>query len=224
MSCHVAVKICGITTLDGLRAAADAGADAVGFVFAPGARRVSLDEAEALRAHLPASVEAVGVFVDWQPEPLWEAARRLRLSAIQLHRDPALLWGEEAFEGLRAYAREAEVRLVIAVAARSADALTQALSNADRFDRILVDAWIPGRDGGTGRTFDWSLTDVVKRFGKPVVVAGGLNPDNVGDAIRRARPWGVDVSSGVEASPGIKHPVLVHRFVENARRAAAELE
>jgi phosphoribosylanthranilate isomerase len=200
------VKICGITTEDDALFAVAMGADAVGFVFAPSTRQIAAQQVYDITRRLPPEILTVGVFRDEHPERVIDTVHRAGLKAAQLHgfESPAMV-AEVA----------ASVRWVIkAVAAGTPDA-----ASADRFgtDLVLVDAATPG----SGALFDWALLDDLP-VGPRYILAGGLTPDNVGAAVSRGLPWGVDVSSGVERSPGRKDPLKVKAFIERARAAAPE--
>lgn len=207
------VKICGITTVADALAAADAGADAVGFVFAASPRRVSLDQAADISRELPGSVERVGVFLDARFDEVARAVERARLDVVQLH--------GRVDVALTAPLRTLGCRVVRALRMRGEKDVAAAVS--DDADVLLLDAYAPGQAGGTGRTFDWRLAaavaDGLRGRGRrvPIVVAGGLTPDNVAQAIRAARPAGVDVSSGVELAPGRKCPEKMRHFVRKVR-------
>ena len=197
------VKICGITNEDDALFAVAMGADAVGFVFAPSPRQVAAQQVYDITRRLPPEILTVGVFRDEHPDRVIDTVNRAGLKAAQLHghETPAMVAGVAA-----------QIRWVIkAVTAGTVDA-----RRADAFgtDMVLVDAPNPG----AGKVFDWSLVDDVAP-GPRIILAGGLTPDNVGDAVRRVRPWGVDVSSGVERSPGRKDALKVKSFVERARAA-----
>ena len=204
--------------------AVDAGADALGLVFAPSPRQVTMEEARTVRAAIPAGVELVGVFVEEPFETVRDAILGADLGGAQFHKDPDRLWSDEdmaAWEELRA--SRPGLRVVQAIRAR--DAATLHAELAGRLvgaSQVLLDAYVPGLAGGTGQTFDWSLVDTAKAYGRPIIMAGGLTPNNVAEAIRRARPWGVDVSSGVEAEPGRKDHDAVRRFIAAARAADAD--
>ncbi|MCE2524877.1 MAG: phosphoribosylanthranilate isomerase [Acidimicrobiia bacterium] len=195
------VKICGITSEeDGLLAVA-MGADAVGFLFAPSPRRVSPTRAGEISRRLPPEILTVGVFRNEDPRAVVDIANRARLRAVQLH-------GHESPAETRRV-REQVGTVIKAFRAGSAE-LEQARDYGA--DIVLVDADQPG----SGRIFDWALAE--RAAGAlPVMVAGGLNPENVAAAIAKTRPWGVDVSTGVESSPGRKDPRLVRDFVTAAR-------
>lgn len=198
------VKICGVTSEEDALLAVAMGADAVGFVFAPSPRQVSTQTVYDITRRLPPEILTVGVFRDELPERVFEMASRSGVKAVQLH-------GRETSRHVAQLSEN--VRWIIkAVAAGSPEA-----ARADEYgtDLVLVDAPEPG----SGRVFDWSLVDAIPG-GLRLILAGGLNPDNVADAIDAVRPWGVDVSSGVESSPGRKDPVKVRQFVARARAAA----
>lgn len=198
------VKICGITNEDDALFAVAMGADAVGFVFAPSTRQVAAQQVYDITRRLPPEILTVGVFRDEHPDRVIDTVQRAGLKAAQLH-------GYETPSMVADVA--AQVRWVIkAVVAGSADA-----ARADQFgtDMILVDAPSPG----SGQVFDWGLFADLPE-GPRYLIAGGLHPDNVELAVSRVDPWGVDVSSGVERSPGRKDPLKVKAFVERARAAA----
>lgn len=200
------VKICGITSEDDALFSVAMGADAVGFVFAPSARQVAVQQVYDITRRLPPEVLTVGVFRDEHPERVLDIVHRSGVKGVQLH-------GHETPGMVAEVARH--VRWVIkAMPAGSPDA-----RRADAFgtDMVLIDAATPG----SGEIFDWSLIDEVAP-GPRLILAGGLHPENVGDAVRAVRPWGVDVSSGVERVPGKKDPLKVKAFIERARAAEPE--
>jgi phosphoribosylanthranilate isomerase len=185
------VKICGITRLEDAQAAVAAGANALGFVFWPKSPRyVDPDRARDIVATLSPGVTPVGVFVDQPEDEVNDVARRVKLAVVQLH-------GNENDQYVRKMTRG--VMKAVAVDGTSAPSLEAWSSDV----RILLDVHDPLRKGGTGRTIDWSIAaDIARR--RDIVLAGGLTPENIRDAIAQVRPYGIDVSSGVEASPGIK--------------------
>ncbi|HEX5094950.1 MAG TPA: phosphoribosylanthranilate isomerase [Acidimicrobiia bacterium] len=198
------VKICGITNEEDALLATALDADALGFVFASGSRRqVKPDLVRDIVKRLPGEVLTVGVFRNERPERVVEITNRVGLHAVQLH-------GNEPLSEVR-YIRE-RVQFVIQAFA-AGDPNLGAAENSPA-DVVLID----NADPGSGKVFDWRLAEGAPR-GVKLLLAGGLTPDNVGDAIRLVRPWGVDVSSGVEASPGHKDPRKLRRFVEAARGA-----
>jgi len=198
------VKICGITNEDDALLAVAMGADAVGFVFAPSPRQVAAQQVYDITRRLPPEILTVGVFRDEHPSLVIDTINRAGLKAAQLH-------GHET-PGMVADVAS-QIRWVIkAVVAGSPDA-----RRADEFgtDMVLVDAPSPG----SGALFDWSLVNEIPE-GPRLILAGGLTPDNVANAVERARPWGVDVATGVERAPGRKDPLKVKSFIERARAAA----
>lgn len=197
------IKICGITSEADALLAVAVGADAVGFVFAPSKRQVAPTRVADIVKRLPQEVLTVGVFRNETPERMVQVINQAGLQAAQLHGD----------EGPDTVARvKMDVRTVFkAVAAGSS-----AFQHADQFgaDAVLVDAATPG----SGQVFDWRLAEDAPS-GVPLIMAGGLDPDNVAEAIAKVQPWGVDVSTGVERSPGVKDPSLMREFVTAARAA-----
>jgi phosphoribosylanthranilate isomerase len=187
----IRVKICGITTPEDARLAADLGASAVGLVFWPDSPRViDLARAKEIVGALPPFVSAVGVFVNQQAQANRIAAQA-GLSAVQFHGDEP----PESYRGL-------PVRVIKAIAVRDQSAIEIATA-VPAAAHVLLDAHDPIRRGGTGRTIDWSIAAAIARR-RPVILSGGLNADNVLDAIEAVRPYAIDVSSGVESAPGKK--------------------
>jgi len=197
------VKICGITNEEDALLSVAMGATAIGFVFAPSKRQISVGKAADIVKRLPPGVLTVGVFRDHDVKSVSRIMRETGLRGAQLH-------GRETVSEVDQIT--AEFGWVMkAVVAGSRDAEQ---SNRYRTDLILVDSAAPG----SGETWDWALMDQLPS-GIRTVVSGGLDPDNVGEVIARARPYGVDVSSGVEREPGRKDASKVRRFVQNAQRA-----
>jgi phosphoribosylanthranilate isomerase len=198
------VKICGITNEDDALFAVAMGTDAVGFVFAPSTRQIAAQKAYDITRRLPPEILTVGVFRDELPGRVIEVAHKAGVKAVQLH-------GRETPE------QTAEIAGSIRWVIKAFAATSPQLAKADRYgtDLILVDAPSPG----SGKVFDWGLADEAPD-GLRLILAGGLDPDNVADAIAAVEPWGVDVSSGVESAPGRKDPTKVRRFIANARAAA----
>lgn len=200
------VKICGITNEDDALLAVALGADAVGFIFAPSPRQIAAQKVYDITRRLPPEILTVGVFRNEHPKLVIDTVQRAGVRAAQLH-------GHETIDDVAEVA--AAVRWVIkAVVAGSDDA-----RRADKYatDMILVDAPAPG----SGKVFDWGLVDDVPE-GPRIILAGGLTPENVGGAVRRVRPWGVDVSTGVEKEPGKKDALKLKAFMANARAAAPQ--
>jgi phosphoribosylanthranilate isomerase len=213
------VKICANTSLEDAMLAAEAGADAVGFVFAPSPRRVTGNQVAAIVPGLPESIEKIGVFVDASAGAIAAAVRECGLTGVQLHSDagadvPAMLRATFG-PGLR----------ILRVVHFGPDATGQAAEYAGdaNVDAVLVDSRTVTAVGGTGIAFDWdeARRTVFADGGARLMAAGGLSPENVAEAIAKLRPWGVDVASGVEAAPGKKDAAKVRAFVERARAASA---
>jgi phosphoribosylanthranilate isomerase len=188
------VKICGITTWEDARLSVDLGASALGFnFFPPSPRAISPADAWSIIRRLPPFVEAVGVFVNWPPVVVDALARALRLGSVQLH-------GAEPPGEVAELAKRH--RVIKAVQVGRGFRLA-GLARYGRADAILLDGFKRGVHGGTGRTLDWNLARGAKRYGR-IILAGGLTPVNIAEAIRIAEPYAVDVASGVEAHPGKK--------------------
>ncbi len=198
------VKICGITSPADAVAAAECGADAIGIMFAESPRRVTVRQAVEIVKSLPPFVCAVGVFVDAPVEEVLETATSVRLHAVQLS-------GRESAEYVCAISGLEVIKCIHV--ADSAD-----LDRADDYKgaHIHLDTASSGLAGGTGRVFPWYLAVEIARR-RPIILAGGLTPENVAEAVATVRPWAVDVSSGVEKRPGTKDIDKVRRFIANAR-------
>jgi phosphoribosylanthranilate isomerase len=200
----VKVKICGITNVEDALVAAEAGAEALGFVFYEASpRSVSLKTASSIVRQLPPFLIKVGVFVDAPPEVVTRAVRECRLSLLQFH-------GSETPE----YCLQFGVMTMKAFQVKDAASLLK-ISNY-KTDAWLLDAYSAEAKGGTGETFNWDHAIEAKRWGRPIFLAGGLTPANVVQAVRCVQPYGVDVSSGVESAPGKKDPDKVRAFVQAA--------
>ena len=207
----VRVKICGITNLDDARAAIAAGADALGFVFVPGTPRyISPDLAGEIVRELPPFIARVGLFVDAETRTVAEVLVRSGMDTLQVH-------GEETPDFVRQFRRA--VKVMKAFRVRGEETLMRLPAYADAVDAVLLDAYVAGAHGGTGAQFDWNLAVRARDLGKPLVLAGGLTPTNVAEAVRTVRPFGVDVSSGVESAPGQKDPEKLAAFVRAAKSA-----
>jgi phosphoribosylanthranilate isomerase len=201
------VKICGITSLADAQAAVAAGADVLGFNFFEGSpRHISLEKAAEIAKQIPPAVLRVGVFVNAPAEFITRAVGGCGLNLLQFH-------GEEPPEFC------VQFGLMSMKAIRIRDAAS--LKEMARFstDAYLLDAFSPAARGGTGERFNWELAVEAQKFGKPVFLAGGLTPENVADAVRKVRPFGVDVASGVESSPGKKDHAKLRTFIAAVRNA-----
>jgi len=201
------VKICGLTNPADARIAAEAGTDAVGFIFAAASPRyIEPLAAAAVARELPPHILRTGVFVDPDESFVMEAIAACGLNLLQFH-------GAEAPEFCTRFG------LMSMKALRVRDpASLEGLANYST-DAFLLDAYSAKGAGGTGETFNWELAVAAKKFSRPIFLAGGLTPENVGAAIRQVRPFGVDVSSGVEVAPGKKDPAKVRAFIAAVRAA-----
>ena len=210
------VKICGNTCLEDALLAAESGADAVGFVFAPSPRQVSAKEVEGIVPRLPGSIEKIGVFVDTSAEEIEATVRTCGLTGVQLQFNA----GPDVTATLRErLGPDLRILRVLHYGA-GFDEKSASLAKDINVDAVLLDSRTAAAVGGTGVTFDWnSAAASLSSDGlhKRIVVAGGLSPANVAEAIGILRPWGVDVVSGVEASPGRKDPDKVRAFISLVR-------
>jgi phosphoribosylanthranilate isomerase len=218
------VKICANTNLEDALLAVELGADAVGFVFAKSPRQVSADLVASITSKLPDGIERIGVFSDEQFEDIPSIFRAAGLSGVQLHGG----YSEFATKTLRdEFGPELRIiqtnhwRVGGQVPAAFGEEL-RTLRLAQEVDAVLVDSRTAVADGGTGVTFDWDAArnSIIELGEKPLIVAGGLNTENVAEAIATLRPWGVDVASGVEAVPGKKDAAKLRAFIAAARAAA----
>ena len=206
----IRVKTCGITNIEDALAAVEAGADALGFVFAESPRKVDVPAVLNILEKLPPLVTTVGVFAKQDIDEVFRIWKQTNLHFAQLHgiemrREMAWSW----------------YRIIKAVRASSWEEIVRQLGDRSGVfsAAILLDAHVEGKMGGTGQTFDWDLAIQAKSLGKPIILAGGLTPGNVADAVRKVRPYAVDVSSGVESSPGKKDHDKIREFIANVRNA-----
>ena len=205
----VKVKICGITNLADGMAAAEAGADALGFVFYDQSpRSIPVEAAAGLIRELPPFVMKVGVFVNAPEDLVVRAIRDCGLNLLQFH-------GDESPD----YCLQFGLMTMKAFRVRDAGSLQALLGY--HTDAWLLDAYTPDKPGGTGETFNWDLALEARDWGRPIFLAGGLTPENVAEAVQRARPYGVDVSSGVEGAPGRKDHAKVKAFIQAAKAVEA---
>ena len=206
----VRIKICGITNKEDALAAAHLGADALGFVFATSPRKVSVESAREIIRNLPPFVKTVGVFVDEDPERVSSIAAMCRLDILQLH-------GSESVD----YCSSFDRRVIKAVRMQSRDELKILSKYVDVVDGLLLDTYAPDKLGGTGMTFDWQLAVEARRYGR-IILAGGLNPENVAAAISMVKPYAVDASSGLEKSPGVKDHDKMAQFIREAMQIRSD--
>jgi phosphoribosylanthranilate isomerase len=213
------IKICGTTNLEDALAAVHAGADALGFVFYEASpRTIDVESAREIVAKLPPRIEKVGVFVNEPVERVLKIVAQVGLTAAQLH--GAESHKPEFVRGLK-NGRDLKVFLVLP-AAGIGSVVDLNEDGAASINAVFFDSGTPQLPGGTGKTFDWKTAAAgIQTIGEKlkVVVAGGLNPGNVADAIRILKPWGVDVASGVESRPGKKDPGKVRAFIDAVRNA-----
>lgn len=200
------VKICGITRVEDGVVAAQTGADAIGLVFhAASPRNVAPGQAEAIRRALPPFVSVVGLFANAAAEVVRAVLAKVRLDALQFHGDePAADCGQFGIPYIKAIRMRDDINLY------------QAAATYDNAQALLLDTYEPERAGGTGRRFDW--TRVPRDLPKPVILAGGLTPENLAHAIALVRPYAADVSGGVESTPGIKEAAKIAAFIKQAGR------
>ena len=216
------IKICGNTSLEDAELAASAGADAVGFVFAPSPRQVTPLQVAAITPHLPRALEKIGVFVDLDFGRIAATVDACGLTGVQLHGSPETESNLRLTKELRArFNSSLRILEVIHYGPEAAEQLREASAN-HTLDGVLVDSRTANAFGGTGIAYDWQAargTLFAETSPLRLIAAGGLNPGNVAEAITILRPWGVDVVTGVEESPGRKDPEKVSAFVAAARRA-----
>jgi len=215
------IKICATTSLDDALVSLDAGANALGFILTESPRQITPEKAAEIISALPPSMEKIGVVVNETPDALTKLATDIGLTGFQLHGDepPDQLPEFRRALGLRKIIKTLQARELLAEPSK----LDAHLAVHASYDGILLDSGSPAVRGGTGQTFDWNAAlPIVERIKQhvPVVIAGGLDPDNVGDAIRLFDPCGVDVVSGVELAPGKKDVAKVRSFIAAAHAAA----
>jgi len=204
----VKIKICGITSLEDALSAVAAGADALGFVFHPASpRHISPQQAADIIKQLPPFIQTVGLFVNESRDSVNTTADQCGLDIVQLH-------GEES----PGYCDSVRRRVIKAFRVKDITTLDSLLRY--HVSGCLLDAWSPAAHGGTGQTFNWEIAAEAAKRGHRVILAGGLTPDNVAEAVRRVKPYAVDVSSGVECAPGRKDAEKIIKFIIQARHPA----
>ena len=208
-------KICGITRVEDVHAVANAGCDAIGFVFyPPSPRHVTLEQAEILIQSVPAYVQAVGLFVNSHADEIQAILNKIPLDILQFH-------GDETPEQCQAIAQQVGRRWYKAIQVKpDLDAVAEIQGYQDAgASAVLLDAWHPDLKGGTGHSFDW---DTFPKLNIPLILAGGLNPDNIEQAILTTQAYAVHVSGGVESAKGIKDQQLIERFMQGVHRGSAK--
>lgn len=200
------IKICGITRLVDLQSVAHHGADAIGLVFyPPSPRNVSIQQAVELLVHLPPFVTVVGLFVNASMETVREVMAQVSLDVLQFH-------GDESPE----YCQQFGKPYLKAIRVKAGMDLQQSALRYHNAQGLLLDAYVEGIPGGTGASFDWGL--IPKNLPLPIILSGGLDGENIAAAIQQVQPYAVDVSSGVEASKGIKDVMKIQKFVQAVKR------
>ena len=202
------IKICGITNEEDGLAAAQLGADALGFVFAPSPRRISPKKARQIIKALPPLVQAVGVFVDEDPGKVSSVAEMCGLDILQFH-------GSESAD----YCDSFDQRVIKAIRLRNRQDLKSLAEYDGVVQALLLDTYLPDKLGGTGMIFNWEWAVEAEKYGR-IILAGGLNPENVAAAISIVKPYGVDASSGLEQSPGVKDHEKITQFIAEVSKAA----
>jgi phosphoribosylanthranilate isomerase len=210
VSMTVRIKICGITNGGDALAAAQLGADALGFIFASSPRQVSAEKVREIIDRLPPMIQTVGVFVDEDHESVSAAANFCRLNLLQFH-------GSESVE----YCASFDRKVIKAMRVGGSEDLRGLSEYSKVVDALLLDTLVPDQYGGTGITFDWNVALEAKKYGR-IILAGGLNPENVTDAVKMVKPYAVDASSGLELSPGIKDHGKIAEFIEKVHQAAKQ--
>jgi phosphoribosylanthranilate isomerase len=195
------IKICGVTSLNDAKIAVDYGADAIGFVFAESVRKISKEKAKAIVRKLPPFVTFVGLFVNETPKNIENICRYCCLNAVQLH-------GNEPPSSIDKLRRYKVIKAFRIKNERDIDPIKKYISDA-----VLLDGYAENKMGGSGTSFDWKIVKKLKTS-RPVIIAGGLTHLNVSSAIKIAKPYGVDVSSGVEVKPGKKDRKLIKKFID----------
>lgn len=194
----VRVKICGITNLEDALNAVGLGVDALGFVFAPSPREIRPNKAKEIIEKLPPWVSTVGVFVDEKPGRVMQVVSQCRLDYVQLH-------GDETPE----YCEELDIKIIKTIK-----------TDIKKIPEYKVSGILLDISKGTGKVYDWDLAVKAKKYGKPIILSGGLDPKNVGSAIKKVKPYAVDVSSDIESNPGKKDFEKMKKFLEGVENAA----
>ncbi len=202
----IKIKICGITNKEDAVWAVNLKVDALGFIFADSPRRVEPEIVQGIIELLPPFISSVGVFVNEDREKVKEITESCHLTTLQFH-------GQES----PSYCEGFKQKIVKALRIKDKSVLKKAVQYKDKVDAYLLDTYSASKYGGTGKTFDWRIAKEIKKFGLPIILSGGLNPENIREAISEAEPYAVDVSSGVEERPGKKNLKKLINFVRIAR-------
>ncbi len=207
-------KICGITRIEDIHSAVNAGVDAIGFVFyAPSPRSVTIQQAQELAKHIPAYVQIVGLFVNVTADEVTQVLEQVPLDMLQFH-------GDESAEQCQQIAAQTKRRWYKAIQVKPELDIIKAIKSYQNAgaSAVLLDAWHPELKGGTGHQFDWLQFPTLN---VPLILAGGLKPENIEDAIKTTRAYAVDVSGGVESAKGIKDQQLIEHFMQGVQRGSA---
>ena len=207
-------KICGITRIEDIHSAVNAGVDAIGLVFyAPSPRSVTIQQAQELAKHIPAYVQIVGLFVNATADEITQVLEQVPLDMLQFH-------GDETAEQCQQIAAQTKRRWYKAIQVKPEVDIIKAIKSYQHAgaSAVLLDAWHPELKGGTGHSFDWSQFPTLN---VPLILAGGLKPENIEDAIKTTRAYAVDVSGGVESAKGIKDQQLIEHFMQGVQRGSA---
>ncbi|MEZ2901919.1 phosphoribosylanthranilate isomerase [Acinetobacter terrestris] len=207
-------KICGITRIEDIHSAVNAGVDAIGFVFyAPSPRSVTIQQAQELAKHIPAYVQIVGLFVNATADEVTQVLEHVPLDILQFH-------GDETAEQCQQIALQTKRRWYKAIQVKPELDIIKAIKSYQYAgaSAVLLDAWHPELKGGTGHQFDWSQ---FPKLNVPLILAGGLKPENIEDAIKTTRAYALDVSGGVESAKGIKDQQLIEHFMQGVQRGSA---
>lgn len=207
-------KICGITRLEDVQAVVQAGVDAIGLVFfPPSPRHVDVEQAALLVQAIPAYIQSVGLFVNSSAEEIQNILKKVPLDILQFH-------GDESPEQCKQIAQAVGRRWYKAIQVKPELDIVEEINKYQKFgaSAVLLDAWHPDLKGGTGHSFDWTT---FPKLNIPLILAGGLNPDNIEQAILTTQAYAVDVSGGVESAKGIKDQQLVERFMQGVHRGSA---
>jgi phosphoribosylanthranilate isomerase len=208
-------KICGITRIEDIHSAVNAGADAIGFVFyAPSPRSVTIQQAQELTKHVPAYVQIVGLFVNATADEITQVLEKVPLDILQFH-------GDETAEQCQQISNQVGRRWYKAIQVKPGLDVINTIKSYQQAgaSAVLLDAWHPELKGGTGHQFDWSQ---FPKLDIPLILAGGLKPDNIEDAIKTTEAYAVDVSGGVESAKGIKDQQLIEQFMQGVHRGSAK--
>ncbi len=197
------VKICGITNLEDAMEAVNSGYDALGFIFTDSPRKINIEAAEYILKALPPFINCVAVFMDESPAFIKDVLKNCPFDTIQLH-------GEENPQVLLQF--KPQKKIIKSIRIKDEHSL-KAIDNYKEADAFLLDTYVKDVAGGTGQTFDWKLARTAKKYNKPIILSGGLTPENITEAIKVVEPFAVDVSSGVEEHPGKKSRALMKDFI-----------